>query len=360
MYHSDGIWDANTGGYFSPHSTCIVGYDDSKQMVKVMNSWGTDGGDFNNPGFYWIPYEKINNYWIKEVYILYGINPAYPVTLTGSSVVCDQSTYTLANLPSGATVQWSTSNSNLTLISEQGSDTALFEGNDNGLCQINATMSYSGNSYSPSPLTVSVGTPLRPYINNGSVTSTYASTSYNLTWGNVTTSLQLFFIEQPNSSFVGDWIVVKTPNSDSFTLVQNDNFVYVTPNNVGTGSFRVKGVNQCGVSDPTTVYLTIRQSGGGHGPIDPPLIPLDFTISPNPARDQITVLLQGNELMNDKGNSSNVNEYEVQLWSTTELIKSIKTKELSVQLPIVKLPNGTYYIRVLHCGIVKSKLFFKR
>lgn len=57
MYHSDGIWDTNSGGYLGPHSTCIVGYDDSKQMVKVMNSWGTDGGDFNNPGFYWIPYE---------------------------------------------------------------------------------------------------------------------------------------------------------------------------------------------------------------------------------------------------------------------------------------------------------------
>jgi len=360
MYHSDGIWDTNIGVYLGPHSTCIVGYDDNRQMVKVMNSWGISGGDYNNPGFYWIPYENINNNWIKEVYVLYGMNPAYPVTLSGSSIVCDQSTYTIANLPSGATVQWSTSNSNLTLISGQGSGTALFEENGNGLCQINATMSYSGNSYSPSPLMVSVGTPLRPYINNGSVTSTYASASYNLTWGSITTSLQLFFVEQPNSASAGDWIVVKAPYSNSFNLVQNDNFVYVTPNSVGTGSFTVKGENQCGVSDPTTVYLTIRQSGGGHGPIDPPSLPLDFAISPNPATDQVTVTLQGNELYRTTSNPSTDKAYEVQLWSATTLIKTLRTGEPSVQLPINTLPIGTYYIRVIYDGKVSSKVFFKR
>lgn len=288
------------------------------------------------------------------------MNPAYPVTLTGSTIVCDQSTYTLANLPSGATVQWSTSNSNLTLISGQGSGDALFEENGNGLCQINATMFYSGNSYSPSPLTVSVGTPLRPYINNGSVTSTYASASYNLTWGSITTSLQLFFIEQTNSASAGNWIVEKAPNSICFDLVQNDNFVYVNPNSVGIGSFTVKGENQCGISDPTTVYLTIKKSGGIIDPIEPPHLPKDFALSPNPASDHVTVMLLGNESYNNINNPSEDKVYEVQLWNATHLIKNQKTNDRSVQFSLNALPVGSYYIRVIYGGTVISKMFFKR
>lgn len=52
--------------------------------------------------------------------------------ISGSSLICSQATYTLDNLPTGATVQWSASNSNLQLISGQGTRSATFRKNGNG------------------------------------------------------------------------------------------------------------------------------------------------------------------------------------------------------------------------------------
>src|SRR3954447_25924634 len=38
------------------HETLIVGYDDSKQMVEVRNSWGSSWGD---AGYFWMPYQYV-------------------------------------------------------------------------------------------------------------------------------------------------------------------------------------------------------------------------------------------------------------------------------------------------------------
>lgn len=46
------IWKTMTSGSL-PHAVTIVGYDDSKNAFKVMNSWGTNWGD---AGFGWIDY----------------------------------------------------------------------------------------------------------------------------------------------------------------------------------------------------------------------------------------------------------------------------------------------------------------
>ena len=64
------------------HATCIVGYDDNKNMVKVQNSVGITGGDtaHGNAGFYWIPYSSIQNGILLGAYVLYGTT----VNVTGS------------------------------------------------------------------------------------------------------------------------------------------------------------------------------------------------------------------------------------------------------------------------------------
>jgi C1A family cysteine protease len=51
MWASGGIWSTNTGTYRGDHATCIVGYDDTRQMFRVQNQWGAFGGD---NGFYWV------------------------------------------------------------------------------------------------------------------------------------------------------------------------------------------------------------------------------------------------------------------------------------------------------------------
>ena len=48
------IWNTFSGSGNLPHCIAIVGYDDSKNAYKIMNSWGTSWGD---AGFSWIDYD---------------------------------------------------------------------------------------------------------------------------------------------------------------------------------------------------------------------------------------------------------------------------------------------------------------
>ena len=55
-------------GYgFSGHAMCVTGYDDNKQAVQIMNSWGPEWGD---NGVAWIGYDDFLHF-TKEAYGLY-------------------------------------------------------------------------------------------------------------------------------------------------------------------------------------------------------------------------------------------------------------------------------------------------
>lgn len=46
MWSTDeAVWSEMGSNSRGGHAACIIGYDDSKSMFKVMNSWGTNGGD---------------------------------------------------------------------------------------------------------------------------------------------------------------------------------------------------------------------------------------------------------------------------------------------------------------------------
>ena len=77
------------------------------------------------------------------------------VSISGPSFICDQATYTINYLPSGATVQWSASNNNLQLVSAQG-NTAIFRKNGNGNSSIQASVLINNNSITLQPYTVTV------------------------------------------------------------------------------------------------------------------------------------------------------------------------------------------------------------
>ena len=106
MWDNNGIWNSSNindtiRGY---HAACVVGYDDSIQMFKVQNSWGMYGGD---NGYFWVTYNLVQNNCLSGVYVLSGINQSVYPTLSGPSTICDQGTFTINNLPQGATVNWS-------------------------------------------------------------------------------------------------------------------------------------------------------------------------------------------------------------------------------------------------------------
>lgn len=55
-----------SGSSLGGHCYCVVGYDDSKQAFKIMNSWGTSWG---SSGFGYIGYSYVAKWW-QEAYVL--------------------------------------------------------------------------------------------------------------------------------------------------------------------------------------------------------------------------------------------------------------------------------------------------
>ncbi len=62
---ADYIWKAVVGKKLGPHAMVVVGYDDSKNAVKVMNSWSQQWGD---NGFGWIDYDFFPSV-VREGYV---------------------------------------------------------------------------------------------------------------------------------------------------------------------------------------------------------------------------------------------------------------------------------------------------
>ncbi|MCB0521803.1 MAG: C39 family peptidase [Lewinellaceae bacterium] len=71
-----GTWQPTQRDYsgygFSGHAMCVIGYDDNKQAVQIMNSWGPEWGD---NGTAWVPYDAFQNF-TKEAYGLYPMGDA--------------------------------------------------------------------------------------------------------------------------------------------------------------------------------------------------------------------------------------------------------------------------------------------
>lgn len=70
------VWQPTQRDYsgygFSGHAMCVIGYDDDREMMQIMNSWGPEWG---NNGTAWIPYQAFEKF-TKEAYGLYPMGDA--------------------------------------------------------------------------------------------------------------------------------------------------------------------------------------------------------------------------------------------------------------------------------------------
>ena len=87
------------------HASCIVGYDDTKDAFKVMNSWGTSGGD---AGFYWAKYSVVQQGAFRDAVMVILRDSAQ---IEGQYTMTDTTAwYHIRNVPVGATITWSIQN----------------------------------------------------------------------------------------------------------------------------------------------------------------------------------------------------------------------------------------------------------
>ena len=254
-------------------------------------------------------------------------------SISGPTVVCDQETYTIQNLPSGVSVQWSTSNGNLQLISGQGARTAVFRKNGSGECMIRARIASSTITYR-----VWAGVPSRvDYIEGMREGSQF----------------------KPNSTYV--FSIENDPNSDNVTWAvgggqiesgQGANQIFVKTSDAGRFFIWARKRNRCGTGGHR-FSGTIKNSNY-------------FSLSPNPATDVVTLKLTESDdgILSPQGQGSLAtrgvtNTYEIQLWNGLTMLKSFKPNQPTFQIPIAGLPAGLYFVRVIKDGQTYTEKLIK-
>lgn len=65
--NSDGIIERPTGDTVGGHAVIILGYDDNKQSVRVLNSWGRNWG---SNGLTWLHYDWLKWPWLGEIHAI--------------------------------------------------------------------------------------------------------------------------------------------------------------------------------------------------------------------------------------------------------------------------------------------------
>ncbi len=279
-------------------------------------------------------------------------NLAQPVTicqpsLSGPSVVCDQATYTVENLPPGATVQWSAGNS-LTLVSQQG-NTATFtrNGTSSGVNALHANIVIN-NTIIPINRQIWIGKP--------SQIKTIGGFSRLIKAG----GKKVFYIDIPQEQdvnyyeweFVGGYII--SGNGTNRITVEIPNVISKDPYINGENEYYVTVTygNSCGNYTVTNTGIILSKTKPA------------FSLSPNPATDVVTVQLSeaagGPERAQTAGRIALSGVCEIQLWSATTMLRSYKTDRPVFEIPVSELPAGIYFVRVIKDGKAHTEKLLKR
>ena len=76
FYHyKGGIYDRAEGAASGGHAMCIVGYDDRKGALLIVNSWGSDWGE---DGFLWLDYDLFDSLCIYGCVVMYDTIDSVP------------------------------------------------------------------------------------------------------------------------------------------------------------------------------------------------------------------------------------------------------------------------------------------
>ncbi|MFV0392711.1 MAG: S8 family serine peptidase [Paludibacteraceae bacterium] len=271
---------------------------------------------------------------------LYSISPR----ISGPATICTQATYTIENLPSGATVAWSASNNYITLV-WANNETAVFQKNGVWNSSILATIHINGTQLTLSPFEIIVDKPVMTILD---------SSSPNVEVEHPACCATAYLSGYYDEAYVDLAIVGLDNLSISNFDVENNNSIFsvhrdsrgvsiVSHANQGSGCFKIHPKNECGYGQPISVCVEIGT--GGY-----------FSLTPNPASSVVTLRLNKADTKSPKNIVSRKPiRYEIQLLSTFGLIKTIQTDQSEVQIPINGLAKGVYYVHVIRSGNVEKK-----
>ena len=256
-------------------------------------------------------------------------------SISGPSSVCDQATYTVENLPQGATVQWSVSNNNVTLTSGQGTHTATFTKFRNGMEIIHADILFNNIRIALLTKETYFGAPSISNIIGEQRVPTGQYASYRAVISN-------------NAPIPSSYQWILNPLNGNSLYGNGTESIDIAFYNPGSYQLVCRATNECGVGDYYTMGIGVYDN-------------LYLTLSPNPATDAVTLqLTETNKVSGLSVLSTDRSPYEIQLWSGMTMLRSFRTNEPTFQISMAGLPAGLYFVRVVKDGQTYTQKLIKK
>ena len=256
-------------------------------------------------------------------------------SISGPSSVCDQATYTVENLPQGATVQWSVSNNNVTLTSGQGTHTATFTKFRNGMEIIHADILFNNIRIALLTKETYFGAPSISNIIGEQRVPTGQYASYRAVISN-------------NAPIPSSYQWILNPLNGNSLYGNGTESIDIAFYNPGSYQLVCRATNECGVGDYYTMGIGVYDN-------------LYLTLSPNPATDAVTLQLTETDEVNGLSVlSTDRSPYEIQLWSGMTMLRSFRTNEPTFQISMAGLPAGLYFVRVVKDGQTYTQKLIKK
>lgn len=302
-------------------------------------------------------YTYNSNGWNSEVGFgllnTYAAVCAAKVNLTGPSIICNSGSFSISEIPTGASVSWSVSNNCLSIASGQGTSSVTLQKVSSGICDVSVNFSIGGQVLCTlTKEDVIVGTPdLGMSIQfktatgvNGCWASNLVGNTFtlenDLSWAYDRVEAQLYRLDNNlnPSTLVNSWSNISTTNAS------------IPGYSAGWYLFKLRGVNDCGYSNWLEQEVEM---------VDFSM--LNFLLNYDSASEMLTLTL----IEPDAENSTQQvlrGAYEIELWNglTTTKVRSYRTDLAKYEMSLAGLPSGIYIVRVIIDGKTYSKKFAKK
>jgi hypothetical protein len=309
---------------------------------KLSVSWTGNGNtDYRRRLNYWLDPSGNNNQ---------SINGLYPFGLSGPSLICSNSTatYTINNLPSFYTINWSINNSDFSITSSGNQCIVAYTGSeDYDMATLTANVYYNSNLIKKFTKSIKTGFPeldeleFYNYYGEGNWIEGNA--------GNVVT------VAGGGSPYYDQYEcdIYRLNNNGTETLVKHmccptPYFEFGYPWE-GWFVVYIRGINDCGYSEWSFGEIEC-EAPENNGPDNPEDNGCRIVYSPDGNCLFISwtdEAMQRSAVMQKDGKAST---YEVQIWNETKKVKSVSSNQQETRVPLAGLPKGFYIAKVIRDG----------
>lgn len=287
-----------------------------------------------------------------------------PTIINGEDIVCTTSgNYTIAGLPTGATVQWSASPADIVTVNSPNAAQTTITKDDNGIITLTATISNTCGGTIVLSKNITVGVPTTftgrfgNYPQTAVVTTDDGSNDINSEQPTYVTFTSNEYItpNQPGIQFSNMTLLQSSQNfpgsSYQWQYIKNSSFgeLFLRMPADSWAYFEFTLPNACGTG---TFYLYFQAYQGAY-----------YRVSPNPAKDMVTVQVDEERLIKNKATKSSDQDIrEIDIVDKMGNILQRKTFGKGIRIAILNtslLKPDVYIVKIFNGKTWKSLQLLK-